>query len=293
MSDSRSDAATRRPRFGLLAALVTLALVVGIALMIYAVRRSGGWFVQQPVATEPAATRAADYLPPQPATAVTAAIDPAILAARESGLAAQLSALESRTAAVALDARSAAGQAGRAESLLVVAAARRAIERGAQLGALEDQLRTRFGASQPRAVAAVIASARQPLTLEDLREGFDLRAGVLASGGDGDLLSSLSRELRTLVVVHDEAKPSPLPSDRIARARRLLDAGRVDRALAEVARLPGVAQASGWVALARRYVRTREGLDVLESAALIAPAPVSIVPPPPVAPPPTSGVATP
>lgn len=273
MSDRRSDASPRRPRIGLLAVLVTCALVVGVALMIYAVQRSGGWFSRTPPAAETTPPRAAAYLPPQPASLSpgTAAVDPATLAVRESGLAAQLSALEAKTAAVALDAQAAAGQAGRAEMMLAAFAVRRAVERGAPLGYLEDQLRARFGQGQSRAVATLIQSARRPLTLEDLRTGFDARAGEIASGGDGDLLSSLSRELRTLIVIRDETTPSPLPSERVARARRLLDAGRVEAAAEEVERLPGAAQASGWLAAARRYVRTREALDTIESAALLTP----------------------
>jgi hypothetical protein len=279
MSDRRTDAATRRPRLGVLAVVVALALIVGIALMIYAVQRSGGWFIRQPDQTATTPTRAATYTPPQP-TALspqTQAIDPSALAARESGLAAQLTALEARAAAVSLDAQGAAGQAQRAELLLIAAAARRAIEAGTPLGSLEDSLRTRFGPLQPRAVTALIASAHQPVTLASLRTAFDARAGQLQAGGDTDWLSSLSRELRTLVVVHDEATPSPLPSARVARARRLLDAGQVQAAIAEAQRLPGAASARDWFAAADRYLRTRAALDTIEAAALTVP--VAVTPP--------------
>jgi hypothetical protein len=291
MSDRRSDAATRRPRWGLLATLVVLALIVGIALMAYAVQRSGGWFVRPAATTDTTPPRAAAYLPSQPAPVVpqAAAVDPSALAAREAGLSAQLSALEARTAAVALDAQGAAGQAARAETLLVAAAARRAVERGAPLGGLEDQLRARFGASQPRAVALLIQAGRQPLTLDDLRAGFDADADRLRAGDDRDLLSSLSRALRTLVVIRKESEPSTLPAARIERARRLLGVGRVDVALAEVSRLPGASAVGGWMAAARRYVRTREALDLIESTALTmpvvaAPAPTAAPTPAPVAP---------
>lgn len=296
MTDRRSDAATRRPRWGLLATLVVLALVLGVALMAYAVQRSGGWFVRQPAAADPGASRAAAFVPSQPAPIVpqTAAIDPAALAARETGLATQLSTLEARTAAVALDAQGAAGQAARAETLLVAATVRRAIERGAPLGGLEDQLRARFGATQPRAVSLLIQSARQPLTLDDLRAGFDANESVLRAGDDRDLLSSLSRELRTLVVLRDEGSPSTLPSARIERARRLLSAGRVDAALAEVSRLPGAEKAArGWMAAARRYIRTRDALDLIESTALTMPLVATPVAAPTPQPSPTAAPATP
>lgn len=277
MSDRRSDAQPRRSRVGVLAVSVALALIVGIALMAYAVQRSGGWFIRQPDAADATPPRAANFIPPQPAPVVpqTAGIDPAVLAARESGLAAQLTALESRTAAVSADARGAAGQAARAELILTAAAARRAAEAGAPFGVLEDRLRTRFAATCPNAVAYLIASARRPMTLAVLQAEFEARAGRLQSGGDGDWLSSLTRELRTLVVIHDEATPSPLPSARIVRARRLLASGQVAGAIAEAERLPGARGAADWFAAARRYVRTREALDRIEDAALTAPDPVA------------------
>lgn len=277
MSDRRFDATPRRPRLGWLALIVALALIVGVALMIYAVQRSGGWFIRQP--EQPAApSRAATYTPPQPAalSPQTQAVDPSALAARETGLAAQLSALEARTAAVSLDAQAAGGQAQRAELLLIAAAARRAVEAGAPLGALEDSLRTRFGPLQPRAVTVLTAGSHQPVTLATLRTAFDTHAGALQSGGDGDWLSSLSRELRTLVVLHDEATPSPLPSARVARTRRLLDSGQVLEALAEAQRLPGARTARDWFAAAHRYLRTRAALDAIEAAALTAPVAVTL-----------------
>ena len=48
----------------------------------------------------------------------------------------------------------------------------------------------------------------------------------------------------------------------------MLEGGQVEAARAEVARLPGAAQATNWMEAARRYIATRHALDVLESAAL-------------------------
>ena len=271
MSDSRSEFTPRRSRMGLLATLVVLALAVGIGLMVYAVSNSGGWFLRQPAPADPNPQRAQAYNPPQPAPAAPPIVadDPATLAARQSALAAQLAAIEARTAAVSIDAAGAADRAGRAEAILIAFAARRSVERGVPLGYLEEQIRTRFAAAQPRAVTTILQSARQPITLEDLRQGLDANAGELTSGGDEDLLTSLGREIRNLVVVHEAGTPSPLPADRLARARRLLDAGQVNAALAEVRRLPGARLAGAWLAAAQRYVDTRRALDLIESAAVI------------------------
>lgn len=275
MSDTRPpEFAPRRPPVNLLAILIGIALLIGIGLMIYAVRASGGWF-SRPAAPPASAQAAVDYTPAQPqtatvpTTAAAAAVDPVTLATRESVLAGQLAALEARTATVAADAAGASAQARRAESILIAFAARRAVERGAPLGYLEEQLRQRFGELEPRATLTIIQSARQPLTLEDLRQGLNANATTLLDTASDDLLSTLGRQFSTLVVIHDARTPSPAPAERIARARRMLDAGQVEPALAEVRRLPGAARAGPWLAAARRYIDTRRALDAIEGTAIL------------------------
>lgn len=232
-----------------------------------------------PVAIVPARTIAA--LP---------AIDLAALSGRENELAAKLAGLESRAAAIGTDAAHASGYATRAEGLMVAFAARRALDRGLGLGFLEDQLRDRFGASQPRAVATIVQAARDPVTIEDLRAGLDGVAPelVTAAATDG-WLTSFRRELGSLFVLHRAGTPSPLPLDRVTRARRLIDAGQVEAALTEVAHTPGAARAEHWTSAARRYIEARRALDVIETAAILAPG-VDPVPPAPV---PGTGVAPP
>jgi len=82
---------------------------------------------------------------------------------------------------------------------------------------------------------------------------------------------------------------SPMPADRLARARRLLEAGQVEAARAEVERLPGATQASNWMDAARRYIVARKALDILENTALMGqagqPQPTPIVVTTPVLPP--------
>jgi hypothetical protein len=203
------------------------------------------------------------------ATPVAAAIDPATLATREAAIAAQLAALEARTATMTSDVEAAGGQATRAEATLVAFAARRAIDRGLGLGYLEGQLRARFGAVQPGATELVIAAARQPVTLEDLRQGLDTIAPDLTTGTLGrGWLAGLRHELGGLVILRRSGTPSPLPADRLARARRLIEAGQVEAARAEVARMPGAGDAANWLAAADRYIATRTALDRLEGAAL-------------------------
>ena len=256
------------------ALLVALAFALGLALAVYAARRVA-WLA--PAAPAPAAAPA-----PKPTTlgagAPAVQADPAALATREAVLAGQLAALEARTAAITGDAQAAGTQASRAEALLVAFAARRAVDRGLGLGYLEAQLRARFGATEPKAVAYVIQAARAPLTLGDLREGLATIGPDIASGAREGWAQGLRREFGSLVVLRKEGTPSPLPEDRLDRARRLLDAGQVEAARAEVARMPGAGQAGNWMEAAKRYITTRHALDILESDALRR-QPQSAVPP--------------
>lgn len=289
MSDFPRDraASARGLRIGVVSVLVAVAFLIGLTLAVVLVRRQTAEadLAATAATTDPAAPIAGPTLAPALPAATAPpvarpAIDAAALAARESALAGQIAALEARAAALAASADAAGGQASRAEALLAAVAARRALDKGMGLGALDEQLRARLGGAQPRAVAIVREAARQPVTLEDLRQGLTGLSPMLATGADRGWSESLRQGLRTLVVLHRAGTPSPLPADRLARARRLLDHGQVEAARAEVAQLPGAGQAAGWLAAARRYVLARLALDQLENAALAgqaqpAPTPVT------------------
>ena len=281
--DDPTTSRLRAPGVGVIAALVALAFLAGLLLMGYLARQRH-WFDAAPgAATVMARPQGSGFVPAQPLSASGEApvmADPAALVTREAALAAQLSVLEQRTARLSGDAATAGAQAGRAESLLIAFAARRAIDRGQPLGYLEEQLRARFATVQPRAVAVAIEAGRQPVTLEDLRQGLDVIGTDISSGSDDDdWIDAIRRQLSTLVVLRRANTPSPLPGDRLERARRLLAAGQVEAARAEVARLPGAGQATNWMTAARRYVAARQALDAIESAAILgqtAPAPPSL-----------------
>jgi uroporphyrinogen-III synthase len=299
----------RGPKMGVILALIGLAFVAGLGLMGYAVRTLP-WFANlqassaaSTAAAQKLAASSSGYIPSQPLgpdgqPQANPPVDTTVLATREATLAAQLTALEARAAAITTDASAAGGQATRAEGLMVAFAARRALDRGVGLGYLEEQLRLRFGQAQPRATTLLIQTARQPVTLEDLRQGLDTIApDITTSTGEG-WLDTIQHQIDSLVVLRKAGTPSPMPTDRLARARRLLEAGQVEAARAEVARLPGAAQAGNWMAAARRYVVARQALDVIENTALIGqagqPQPAPIVIPAPVivtpAPDPAGGV---
>ena len=89
----------------------------------------------------------------------------------------------------------------------------------------------------------------------------------------------------SLFVLRQSGAPSPVPVDRLARAKQFIDIGRVDSALAEISRMPGRDKAADWMAQARRYLEANRALDLLEAAAIMSGVePVAVVEPAPVVP---------
>lgn len=282
--------------------LVVVAFVLGIAVTALFVSQYRQWvpksaqsmFDPAPASVdEAAASPGTGFQPPPEAGAAARALNSDVLNARQAAIAAQLATLEARAAVIDRDSQAAANNAVRAEALLIAFSARRAIDRGLALGSIEPQLRQRFELGQPRAVNAIIAASRAPVTLEDLRVALEARGPDLATGVSTDgWWTSLRRELSSLVVIRHEGTPSPRAADRLARVRRLLDAGQVEAAVTEFARLPGAPKAAAWMSAARRYVQAHAALDTIETAAIlgrgleaavVASRTAPIVPPPPVA----------
>ncbi|MBB4641372.1 hypothetical protein [Rhizorhapis suberifaciens] len=187
-------------------------------------------------------------------------------------LKARVSELEDRIARINIQAEAASGNAARAEGLLIAFAARRALDTGAALGYIEGQLRLRFGEAQPRAVATIINAAREPVTLQDLQGQLEeIAPELIGHGKSENWWADMKREVGELVIFRHAATPSPLPARRLARARHLLEAARVDAALAEVTRMPGRAAGAKWMDQARRYIEARRALDLIETAAVLEP----------------------
>lgn len=255
------------------ALLTALVFVLGAAATIWLLRQ---WEpAARYVGLTPAATASVQSAPapvpqalPQAATrpgeSDTIVIDPDV--------ARRVAELEQRMGEIGTDARTAVGNAHRAEGLLIAFAARRALDRGVGLGYLEGLLRQRFGQSQPRAVETVIAAATQPVTYEALREGLtQVAPQVTGAAPDQSLWDAVMTEMADLVVVRREGTPSTDPRERLRRATSRLEAGQVDVALAEVLRLPGRDHARRWIYAAQRYVTARQALDAIENAALLEP----------------------
>lgn len=242
-------------------AWILLLLITGAALATWGLSRwdSAARFLG--VAPPPAAPIALRTVP-QPAAALTAT-DP--------GSSAKVAELEARLRTVENATRRTAGAAGRADALLVTFASRRAIDRGVPLGYLETLLADRFGAQNPRAVAAIITASRDPVTLDQLIADYDQLGPALRRGApDESAWQSFKREMGSLIAIRRANTPSGKPQARFERARAELQTGHVDAALAETMRLPGAARAADWVSKARRYVVAHRALDEVESAALLA-----------------------
>lgn len=266
-----SDEPLRTPLFRNPSLIGGAAFVGGLVVALGAVQLGGGF---HRAAVTPAPAPAPVVQQPQQ-TAIPAlppGTDLATLNAREMLLAGKLDVVEMRLRDLDGSARNAATYATQAERLMIAFAVRRAVERGQPLGALENQLRARFGETKGEAVAAIVQVAAQPVTLEDLRLALETIAPRLSAGPDDSLWARARRMLGDMIVVRSADSPSPRPSDRLRRARRAIAAGDVEAALAEVAHMPGAANAESWTSAARRYVSARRALTEIENAAVAMPA---------------------
>jgi hypothetical protein len=259
-----------------------IAFLLGLVAMGFVIRKWGGgmgYFGRESASAPSAALTQTPQVQPLPPSA------PATL----DELSGRMRDLEQRLSQISVSARAASGNASRAEGLLIAFAARRALDRGVALGYIEAQLRDRFGEAQPRAVAMVIAAARQPVTLEELQIALnDLGPQLASAGATPGWWDGFKREMAGLVVVRRAGTPSPLPTERLQRAKRRLEGGQVDAALAEVARMPGRDKAANWMANAKRYIEARRALDIIETAAILDRPDEPAIPPAALAEPPSA-----
>jgi hypothetical protein len=174
-------------------------------------------------------------------------------------------------------------EVARADGLLLIYAVRRTIDKGAPLGALAEQLRLRFGATQPQSVAAILSAGQAPVTIDALKTELRGLAPVLLTGNrDDSTWATVKRELSELFVLRKENGPSLAPNERLIRAEALVDAGKLDLAAEEVSALPGASIAQSWMARAKRFSDARKALDRLEQVAILQPVAVPVIVAPPV-----------
>lgn len=220
---------------------------------------------------EPTPTAAASQAAEMTEAAEVAAEAVERVAEQQGGLEQRLAAAEQRLARLDLQAQAAAGNAARAEGLLIAFATRRAIERGAELGYLADQLRLRFGDSWPNAVRTIITFSRDPITLDVLLARLEGLGPQLRERDGIDSWEDFRRELSELFIIRRESTPSPQPERRLERARQFLESGRIAAAIGEVRNMPGAESAEAWIADAERYAAAMEALETIETAAVLDP----------------------
>lgn len=215
---------------------------------------------------------------PTPSTTADAAAEAAAVEASEAvtrvaeqqgGIDQRLAAAEQRLSRLDLQAQAAASNAARAEGLLIAFATRRAVERGAELGYLADQLRLRFGDQWPNAVATIIDFSRKPVRIDSLAARLEGLGPQLRERDSGPSFATFQREMSQLFVVRRESTPSPQPERRLERARWALEQGRYQTAIDEVRNMPGAAKAEGWIADAERYRDVMRALETIETAAVL------------------------
>ena len=188
---------------------------------------------------------------------------------QQGGIDQRLAAAEQRLARLDFQAQAAASNAARAEGLLIAFATRRAVERGAELGYLADQLRLRFGDQWPNAVATIIDFSRKPVRIDSLAARLEGLGPQLRERASGPSLATFRREMSQLFVVRRESTPSPQPERRLERARWALEQGRYQTAIDEVRNMPGADKAQGWIADAERYRDVMRALETIETAAVL------------------------
>lgn len=272
----------RPRRTRLILALTLLAFVGGVAAMAWIMTH---WPAQrgaeQAIAVAPSlpaeeATRERSATPPDSVASVRPPT--LLLSAEQQDL--RLLDLEQRMARVAVAAQAASGYANRAEAMMIAFAARRALDAGQPLGYIEGQLRLLFGEAQPKAVATIVNAAAEPVTIASLRARLAMIGNELDRGEPGESWwDGAMRELRGLAIIRRADAPSPLPSERLIRARIALEAGQIDDAMNEIAALPSRPATTAWLERARRYNEARRALDVIEAAAILEPRAQPIIAP--------------
>ena len=271
-SSSRKGPSVRPVLAAVLASFLLGGAVAGYA--VYKMQDREPEVVQLPPsdAGEPSANPSALPTPTPSATASQAAEQAvARVEEQQGGIDQRLAAAEQRLSRLDVQAQAAAGNAARAEGLLIAFATRRALEKGAELGFLADQLRLRFGDAMPNAVDTLIRTSRDPVTLDVLIARLEGLAPRLAKPSQTGGFERFQEELSQLFIIRSESAPSPQPERRLERARLFLESGRTEAAIAEVRNLPGAQNARSWIRDAERFGAMQQALDLIETAAVLEP----------------------
>lgn len=162
--------------------------------------------------------------------------------------------------------------ADRAQAMLSLVLVRRAIESGRLLGGLDPMLRQSFEARYPAAVKSVTALGSMPVTLASLRRDYEaMRPAIGANPAAGARLSwwdTLTSKVASAVT------SAPTSPGAAGTAEAALQRGDYQAAAVYLRKLPAPRPAAltNWLAAAERLQAGMQGLAVLETATLLAPA---------------------
>ncbi|MFA7439596.1 MAG: hypothetical protein WCZ66_01360 [Sphingomonadaceae bacterium] len=210
------------------------------------------------------------------------------LADADAGLSARINALDAHVAAVA-GSTTAAGE--QARDLLLLALARRFIERGRPLARAETLLEERFGKRDPGAVDALLAWSAAPESRSLLRERLVELARPPATSEAAPAQTGWWQKLRDglsgLISVRDKAA---VGREELERALMAFDEGDIPLAIARLETTSATPRRDAWITAARQFAAALDAVEGLESRILdtVVSAPVVVVPPAKGVPPPVN-----
>lgn len=147
--------------------------------------------------------------------------------------------------------------------------ARRLAESGKPLGFVEDQLGLHFGDSHPDAVGAIQAYARSPVPFADVSKDLVRRGdAMIGRGGDTPLWQQLQREFSGIFKIRKRGEPSSKPTRILQRAQEAIAGGDLEMAIVEIEQLQENDATRQWLVDARRFMKMKKALDIVENAAL-------------------------
>ncbi len=180
--------------------------------------------------------------------------------------------LDDRLSRINVQAQQASGNADRTESMLIAFSARRAIDSGSALGYVENELRLKFGNSNPDDVRIIVNAGNNPVRLATLQNQLDIASEILLSpSSDASIWDVIKKEFGELFVIRKAGSQPPQPERRLARIKTSLANRDVKTAILEMEQMPGAENARGWISLAKRYLRVQKALDAVEKTAISIP----------------------
>jgi hypothetical protein len=163
------------------------------------------------------------------------------------------------------------------ERLILILAARRAMERGAPHDQIAQALAGSFGDQTKSLTDAVVANAGKPAGTAELAADFEKIAAPLGSKSGESWFDALTN----MAVIRQKSAAVKTPSELVEAARTALKSGDTAASIKFIAQHPARDEAKPWLDKARKTVAEARALDALEQLAFSQPQPATVQPPPP------------